>query len=284
MDFKVAGDDQGITTFQLDIKCEGLTLETMERALAQAKEGRLHILSEMGKVIAEPRSELPATVPKMRTFSIPYESIGKIIGPGGKQIRATIEDFELENMDVKDDGTIQVSSFDSSKLKEVEEFCKLLIEGKGGRSGGGREKPERPKYVGPDAEEGKNYMGKITGIHQFGVFLEILPGAEDGSTPGLEGLCHVSELALERVRNCEAYVRSMNVEQLEVKCLGLNEKGRLQLSRKAVLEEKAKNRKGGPRRSRSPRKDTKTNSKPKVSMPDEEFDVIVKAIESATDV
>jgi polyribonucleotide nucleotidyltransferase len=98
MDFKVAGDKEGITTFQLDIKCEGLTLETMERALAQAKEGRLHILSEMEKVLAVSREGLPDTVPKMKTFNIPFETIGKVIGPGGKQIRAIIEDFGVSEL------------------------------------------------------------------------------------------------------------------------------------------------------------------------------------------
>ena len=90
MDFKVAGDKDGITTFQLDIKCEGLTIETMERALEQARVGRLHLLSEMEKTLAGPRKELPPTVPKMRTCEIPAENIGKVIGPGGKQIRAII--------------------------------------------------------------------------------------------------------------------------------------------------------------------------------------------------
>jgi polyribonucleotide nucleotidyltransferase len=236
MDFKVAGDREGITTFQLDIKCEGLTLETMERALAQAREGRLHLLDEMEKVLPQPRSVLPKTVPKMSAFSIPFESIGKVIGPGGKQIRAIIDDFKLENMDVGDDGRIQLSSFDEEMLKEAEEFVKLLVapKGKEGGSGAGK-KGGRPQYQGPEPVEGEVYTGKITGIHPFGVFVEILPGAEDGSTPGLEGLVHVSELARDRVRNCEAFVRGMNVEELTVKYIG-KEKGKIQLSRKAVLD------------------------------------------------
>ena len=111
-------------------------------------------------------------------------------------------------------------------------------------------------------------MGKITGIHPFGVFVEILPGAEDGSTPGLEGLCHVSELARDRVRNCEAFVRGMNSEQIEVKYLGVNDRGQLRLSRKAVLEERDSGR---------PRSEFR---KPiENSMTAEELDVIAKAIE-----
>ena len=95
MDFKVAGDRKGITTFQLDIKCEGLSIDTMGRALQQAKEGRLHILDKMDEVLSAPREELPPTIPRITSFNIPEDSIGKVIGPGGKQIRAIIEDFEL---------------------------------------------------------------------------------------------------------------------------------------------------------------------------------------------
>merc|ERR1711966_340864 len=113
-----------------------------------------------------------------------------------------------------------------------------LVEGGGGRGGGRGPREPRPEYVGPPAEEGKTYTGKITGIHNFGVFLEILPGAEDGSTPGLEGLCHVAELHVEHVRNTEGFINSNGWEELEVKLLNINEKGQLQLSRKAVLEER----------------------------------------------
>ena len=94
----MAGDKEGITAFQLDIKCEGLSVQTMQRALEQARVGRLHILGEMNKSLATSRSELPATVPRMATFNIEEGSIGKVIGPGGKTIRGIIEDFGLSNM------------------------------------------------------------------------------------------------------------------------------------------------------------------------------------------
>jgi len=286
MDFKVAGDREGITTFQLDIKCEGLTLETMERALAQAREGRLHILDEMEKVLPGPRGELPATVPKMSQFEIPAESIGKVIGPGGRQIRAIIEDFELANMDVGEDGSIQLTSMDPDKLTEAETFVKALIAGGGGGAGGGRgggggrERSPRPKYEGPEAEIGTVYKGKNTGIHSWGVFVEILPGAEDGSTPGLEGLCHVSELHVERVRNTEGFVNSLGTEELEVKYLGINEKGQLRLSRKAVLEDRlgitpSNNRQRGGGRGSA---DTAPSA-----MSKDEVDVIAQAIEGVQD-
>jgi len=239
MDFKVAGDKEGITAFQLDIKCEGLSVKTMERALEQARVGRLHILGEMEKALSESRSDLPATVPKMATFRIDESTIGKVIGPGGKTIRAVIEDFGLSNMDVGEDGLIQLSGFDTEKLTEAEAFVKKLVEGAGGGRGGPRK--DRPKYTGPPPEMGKTYTGKITGIQKFGVFVEILPGAEDGSYPGLEGLVHVSELHVERVRNCEGFVRGMGVEELTVKYIG-EENGKVKLSRKAVLEEKQADR------------------------------------------
>ena len=271
MDFKVAGDRSGISTFQLDIKCEGLSLETMERALEQARRGRIHILDAMEQVISQPRDMLPATVPKLTTFSVSPDSIGKIIGPGGKQIRAIIEDYGLENMNVDDDGNVQMSSFSAEQLKDAEEAVKYLVSsGPKGRPGG--KKDDRPAYTGPEPVIGETYTGKITGVHQFGVFLEFMPGAEDGSTPGLEGLCHVSELARERIRNCEGFVKSMGVEELQVQYMGIRNDGKHQLSRKAVLDGK-----NGSNRSSSP--PTNGEVPVPVVMSEDELDVIVSAIE-----
>lgn len=270
MDFKVAGDREGVTTFQLDIKCEGLSLQTMERALEQARAGRLHILDAMEKVLSKPRDELPKSVPRMRSFAIAPEGIGKVIGPGGKQIRAIIEDFELANMDVGEDGMIQVTGFDLEKLEKAEEFVKNLFNGSS--ANGKKERKEKPKYVGPEPVVGENYTGKITGIHPFGVFVEILPGAEDGSTPGFEALVHVSELARERVRNCEAFMKSMAAEELTVKYMGI-ENGKARLSRKAVLEEAYGIKNDEDRKRRE------TNSLGKAEASEDELDVIAKAIE-----
>jgi len=292
MDFKVAGNKEGITTFQLDIKCEGLTLKTMKRALDQAKVGRLHILSEMEKALSGPRSELPATVPKVIKVRISQDSIGKVIGPGGKQIRALIEDFGLANVDVEENGEVQISGFDMGQMEKAREMIESLTSsmgggGRGGRGGGGGAREPRPEYVGPEPEEGKTYIGKITGIHQFGVFLEILPGAEDGSTPGLEGLCHVSDLHIERVRSCEGFVRGMNTETLEVIYQGKNKKGQHQLSRKAVLEARGVKPRGGggreyggpPRRMES-RQPEASDAVPESTMNMEEMNVIAAAIDS----
>uniref|UniRef100_A0A6U3D5C1 polyribonucleotide nucleotidyltransferase n=1 Tax=Entomoneis paludosa TaxID=265537 RepID=A0A6U3D5C1_9STRA len=272
MDFKVAGDREGITTFQLDIKCEGLTLETMERALAQAREGRLAILDEMEKVLETPRDQLPDTVPKIISFEIPADSIGRVIGPGGKQIRALIEDYELVNMDVNEEGVIQMSGYDSTKMEEAKKMAMSLI-------GSGNKKPqgEKKKYVGPDPVEGENYTGKITGIHPFGVFVEILPGAEDGSTPGLEGLCHVSEMATDRVRNCEGFVRSMNTDELTVKYMGMD-RGKIKLSRKAVLEERNGGAPASKGNGRSKERQSPAAEAPAPVMSEEEVDVIAQAI------
>jgi len=275
----VAGDRNGITTFQLDIKCEGLSLETMERALEQARIGRLHILDAMDAVLPKARESLPATVPKLATFTVAPESIGKIIGPGGKQIRAIIEDFELENMNVEDDGSVQISSFKAEKLSEAEEFVKLLV-GKAPPGGKGK-REERVEYAGPEPVEGQTYKGKITGIHPFGVFLEFMPGAEDGSYPGLEGLCHVSELAREHVRNCEGFVKSMNVEEFDVVYLGVNKAGKRQLSRKAVLD--GTGGKSGNTNRPNRNASSSNPAPPSPSMSEEELDVIAKAIEGVQD-
>jgi len=284
MDFKVAGDRNGISAFQLDIKCEGLTMSTLQRALQQAKEGRLHILDKMEAVLSEHRQELPPTIPRMTTFSIDPDTIGKVIGPGGRQIRAIIEDFDLVNMDVKESGEVQVTSFNTTMMDECVTFVKTLVtqsdRGKrgGGRGGGrGDGDKKRPEYSGPPPEVGQTYKGKIKGIHQFGVFIEILPPVDEESA-GLEGLCHVSELHVERVRNCEGFVNSLNVEELEVKLLAINDKGQLKLSRKAVLEER---RNGNRQRSNVVKKPVdNVDKKGTNTMLKDEIDVIEKAIET----
>mmetsp|Transcript_24398 Transcript_24398/g.57830 ORF Transcript_24398/g.57830 Transcript_24398/m.57830 type:complete len:859 (+) Transcript_24398:83-2659(+) len=278
MDFKVAGDREGITTFQLDIKCEGLTLETMERALEQARKGRLHILDAMEEVLPTAKETLPDTVPKIQGFDIPVDSIGKVIGPGGKQIRAVIEDFELTNMNVNDDGRVQITGYNQAKLKEAQEFVLKLIGDGGGRGGdrGGR-REERKPYAGPEPVEGEVYTGKIKGIHNFGVFLEFMPGSEDGSYSGLEGLCHVSELAKDRVRNCEGYVKSLGVEEFDVVYLGVNNAGKRQLSRKQAFD-KPKNSSKTPAANGKAKSDS-TDS----AMTEDELAVIAQAIEGVQD-
>ena len=124
MDFKVAGDATGISTFQLDIKCEGLSISVLERALEQARQGRLHILGRMQEAMPEARSRLPGSVPKLLSIDVPVSSIGKLIGPGGKTIRGLIEEFELSDMNVADEGRVTLAGYDDEKL----EAARLRIE------------------------------------------------------------------------------------------------------------------------------------------------------------
>ena len=285
MDFKVAGDREGVTTFQLDIKCEGLTLEIMEKALEQARLGRLHILDAMEAAVGVSSTELPSTVPRMQSCTVPVDSLGKVIGPGGRQIRSIIEDFKLINMDVGEDGVIQFSSLETEQLPKAIEFVQALVAPGAGRGGDGGGRSMLPPYNGTALVEGETYTGKIKGIHNFGVFVEIIPPPEDGSTQGVEGLCHVSQLAHDHVRNCEGFVRAMNVEELTVQYQGKDHRGKVKLSRKAILPDK-------PVRKVYPKKTSPTNgasdsvtkksTKPKApssDMPQAELDVIAKAID-----
>jgi len=240
MDFKVAGNRDGVSAFQLDIKCEGLTVATMERALAQARDGRLHIIEQMEKAQPVYRPELPATVPKMLRGEIERGKIGRLIGPGGKTITGIIETFGLADVDVdRDSGKFSVAGFDQVKMQAAMDHIMALMEGdggRGGRGGGGGGGVSRPKeYAGPAPVIGEVYEGIVKGVHNFGVFLEIMPPAADGSYGGLEGLCHVSALATERVRNCEGFMASLGVEKLKVVYLGKNDRGKLSLSRKDFL-------------------------------------------------
>mmetsp|Transcript_1769 Transcript_1769/g.2599 ORF Transcript_1769/g.2599 Transcript_1769/m.2599 type:complete len:184 (+) Transcript_1769:2248-2799(+) len=179
-------------------------------------------------------------------------------------------------MDVQDSGVVQLTSLDEDKLEKAKEFVTTLIAdrggGRGGRDGGGG-RGERAKYAGPPPVIGKTYEGKIMGVHKFGVFVEILPGAEDGSTPGLEGLCHVSELHIEHVRNCEGFIKGMNTEQLKVRVLGWNDGGKLQLSRKSVLQ----NSKDEPPPATNDEPNDKSDAPEAMSQ--EEVDVIAAAID-----
>lgn len=203
MDFKVAGDDKGITAFQLDIKVNGITYDIMKDALMQAKEGRLHILNEMLKVSPQPKA-LPPHAPRIETIKIKPSKIGVVIGPGGKQIRA-IEQFGVK-IDIDDDGTISISSATAEGVQKARE----VIEG-----------------LTSEVEIGRIYHGKVTSVVPFGVFVEILPGKE--------GLCHISQFDRKRIDNLADYVRVG--DELSVKVLEINERGQFKLSRRAVLEE-----------------------------------------------
>ena len=202
MDFKVAGDESGVTAFQMDIKVEGITQDIIRHALAQAKQGRLHILQHM--LNACPKSKaLAPHAPRIETLRIKPSKIGEVIGPGGKQIRAIIEQTGVE-IDIDDSGLVSISS---PNLDGIEK-AKAIIRG-----------------LTAEIEVGAVYHGKITSIVPFGLFVEVIPGKE--------GLCHISEYTHERVQDLRDLVKEG--DPITVKVLDINERGQLRLSRKATL-------------------------------------------------
>lgn len=203
MDFKVAGTESGITAFQMDIKIKGISFEIMERALAQAREGRLKILDIMNKTLVRPRPELSQFAPRLQTIKIPIEMIGPLIGPGGKNIRQIVKDSGAE-INIEDDGTVTVAAVE----KESADKALAAI----------RKMTELP-------EVGKTYRATVKKIMDFGAFVEILPGKE--------GLVHISQLDVNRVGKVEDVVKLG--DQIEVKLMKIDEEGRLNLSRKALL-------------------------------------------------
>ncbi len=210
MDFKVAGDAEGITSFQMDIKVEGITIEIMRKALAQAKEGRIHILNKMIEVCPKPREEMSTWAPRIVTMYVKPSKIGIIIGPGGKQIRSIIEETGVE-IDINDEGIISISS---ANLKGIE-HAQAIING-----------------LTAEVEIGKTYEGKITSVVAFGVFVELLPGKE--------GLCHISELDSARIENIFEYTKDKCRvgDTIAVTVLDVNERGQVKLSRRALLHKK----------------------------------------------
>lgn len=203
MDFKVAGDKDGITAFQMDIKVEGITIDIMRTALAQAKEGRIHILDKMLEVCPKFRSQIPAHAPRIETLKVKPSKIATIIGPGGKQIRAIIEATGVQ-IDIDDEGNVSIASVDLEGIDKAKEIIYGLI---------------------AEAEIGKVYTGKIMGIEAFGVFVEILPGKQ--------GLCHISEFDRMRIENMHDHAKLGDV--ITVKVLEINDRGQIRLSRKALL-------------------------------------------------
>lgn len=207
MDFKVAGNSEGITAFQMDIKVEGITPQIMRKALEQAKEGRTHILNKMLEVVPTHREKMSSFAPRIETIQIKQSKIAAIIGPGGKQIRAIIEETKVE-IDINDAGIITIAS---SNLEGIER-ARQIING-----------------IVAEAEIGKTYEGKVTSVVQFGAFVEILPNKE--------GLCHISEFDHQRINNLSDFVKPGDVVQ--VKVIDIDDKGRIKLSRKAILQRPA---------------------------------------------
>jgi len=204
MDFKVAGTKEGITALQMDIKVSGITQEIFRQALAQAKDGRAFILNHMLGTLAEPRTELNPNAPRMTRVTIPVDKIGALIGPGGKTIRSIIEATGA-SVDVENDGVVTIGASDQAAA----EHAIRMIEG-----------------LTKEIEVGERYTGHVTRLMNFGAFVEILPGKE--------GMVHISELDATRVESVEAAVKVG--DEVEVMVIEIDRMGRVNLSRRAVLE------------------------------------------------
>ena len=206
MDCKIAGTDQGITGFQLDLKLHGIPQSIMEEAIAKAKTARTEILANMGGCLAKEREEMSPYAPRIVTIPIDPSKIGELIGPGGKNIKRIVEESGCE-INIEDDGRVLVYSMSAEGLQ----VAKDCIEG-----------------ITAEVEVGKLYRGKVVSIKDFGCFVEVLPGKD--------GLVHISELANFRVKKTEDIVK--DGDEIWVKCIGVDDKGRVKLSRKAAMEER----------------------------------------------
>jgi polyribonucleotide nucleotidyltransferase len=207
MDFKVAGTVDGITAIQLDIKAEGLAHNVMVEALERARKARLKILEVMNAAISKPRPELSKYAPKLISIEIDPEFIGKVIGPGGKMIKSIQEQTET-TIEIEEDGTIYISCVGGDGYLEAKEIIETMTS---------------PPKVGQIYQK-----SKVVSVKDFGVFVEI--------TPGVEGLCHISELSDGYVKNVEEVCKMGDL--IPVKLLAIDDQGRLRLSRKAALAEK----------------------------------------------
>ena len=209
MDFKVAGTNEGVCALQMDIKAPNIYLEIMEKALDQARDGRLHILGKMAAALEEPRADVSQFAPRITTITIPTSKIRDIIGPGGKTIKGIVEATGAQ-IDVSDDGTVSVASTSGEAAKKAIAMIQELT---------------------ASAEVGKTYLGTVTRIVDFGAFVEIFTGTE--------GLLHISEIAEHRIRAVKDELKLG--DQILVKCLGLDG-NKIKLSRRAVLVEQKEQR------------------------------------------
>ena len=206
MDFKVAGTAKGVTAIQMDIKVHGLSRDILLAALKQAHEGRLFILGKIAACIDKPADHLSPYAPKIIAITIPVEKIRDVIGAGGKTINK-IQDETGAKLDVEEDGHVYISSTDEAAAEQA----KKMVEG-----------------LTHEVKAGETYLGRVTRLMKFGAFVEILPGKE--------GLVHVSQLALQRVEKPEDIVHVG--DEIMVKVTEIDDKGRINLSRKALLLEK----------------------------------------------
>ncbi len=208
MDCKIAGTEKGLTGFQLDLKLNGIPASIMTEAVEKARVARMHILSEMAKTLAAPRPDLSKYAPRIISLKINPEKIGALIGPGGKNIKRIVDESGCE-INIEDDGTVRIYSVNKEGMAKA----RAEIEG-----------------MTAEIEVGKVYRGKVVTIKDFGCFVEVFPGKD--------GLVHISELANFRVKQAEDIVKMG--DEIWVKCIGVDEKGRVRLSRKAAMAERDK--------------------------------------------
>ena len=203
MDFKVAGTTEGITAIQMDIKVDGLSREVLSSALQQAKRGRAFILGKMLECIDKPAAELSPYAPRVETIKIKVDKIRDVIGTGGKVVKKIIDETGVD-IDIHEDGNIFITSSDAEGMKKAKKMIEDIVR---------------------EVEVGEVYTGRVTRLMKFGAFVEVLPGKE--------GLCHISQLANHRVEKVEDVVQVG--DQLQVKVVEIDDKGRINLSHKAVL-------------------------------------------------
>ena len=206
MDFKIAGTQNGITGVQMDLKVGGIKEDTIMEALLQARDARVQVLRAMLQVLSQPREEVSRHAPRLLLIKIPPDKIGTVIGPGGRIIKK-IQEETSANVDIEDDGSVNISCLDAMGAEKARDMILALVE---------------------EPEIGKTYLGRVRGIKEFGAFVEILPGRD--------GLVHISELSDSYVRGVED-VCKLGDEML-VKILSVDDQGKIRLSRKAALKEK----------------------------------------------
>ncbi len=239
MDFKVCGTRDGITALQMDIKVKGISTDTMKKALAQARDGRLHIIGEIEKCMPKPRAEINPRAPRLHNITVPQDMVGKIIGPGGKTIRSIQDEcgVQVEVDDSTGVGIVSICAPDAESLAKAIKKVEGLVE---------------------VPEVGRVYDGVVTDVRDFGAFVEILPGTE--------GMCHISELDTSRVETTESFCKKG--DPMRVKVIEIDPMGKVRLSRKAVVMEERgetyvvqprkpagdRDRRGGGRPDRGPRR------------------------------
>jgi polyribonucleotide nucleotidyltransferase len=214
MDFKLCGTDNGVTGFQLDLKLPGVSHKIMAEAIGRAKEARTKILGLMRSALDKPRAELSKYAPRIETIKINPEKIGALIGPGGKTIKGIVAETGAE-INIEDDGSVHIYATTAESMARAKEII------------GGMAK---------EIEIGQTYQGRVVSTKEFGAFVEVLPGKD--------GLVHISELADFRVKRTEDVVKVGDM--IWVKCIGIDDKGRVKLSRRAALKERAEAETGQP--------------------------------------